>query len=71
MFLTADGEPVRTELTDRMMAITAEQMRAIPEVLSIVYGLGRAPAVQAALRAGLVDSLVTHTALARRLLETT
>ena len=70
VFLTADGEAVRTDLTDRMMALSAEQMRAIPEVLSVVSGLGRAPAVHAALRAGLVDSLVTHTALARRLLET-
>ena len=70
VFLTADGEPVRTDLNDRMMAISAEQMRAIPEVLSVVHGLGRAPAVHAALRAGLVGSLVTHTALARRLLET-
>jgi DNA-binding transcriptional regulator LsrR (DeoR family) len=70
VFLTPDGETVRTDLTDRMIAITAEQMRAIPEVLSVPYGLGRAPAVRAALRAGLVDSLVTHTALARRLLDT-
>ena len=69
VFLTADGEPVSTELTDRMLAINAEQMLAIPEVLSVPYGLGRAPAVHAALRAGLVDSLVTHTSLARRLLE--
>jgi DNA-binding transcriptional regulator LsrR (DeoR family) len=48
-----------------MMATTGEQIRAIPEVLSITYDLGRAPAVRAALRAGLVDSLVTHTSLAR------
>lgn len=69
VFLTAEGEPVSTGLTDRMLAITAEQMRAIPEVLSVPYGVGRAPAVHAALRAGLVDSLVTHSALARKLLE--
>lgn len=69
VFLTAEGEPVSTGLTDRMIAITAEQMRAIPEVLAIPYGAERAPAVLAALRSGLVNGIVTHTALARPLLD--
>ena len=70
VFLTADGEPIRTGLTDRMIAITAEQMRAIPEVLAIPYGVARATAVRAALRSGLVDGVVTHTTLARAVLDT-
>ena len=70
VFLTADGEPVSTGLTDRMIAITAEQMRAIPDVLAIPYGTARVPAVHAALRSGLVDSVVTHSDLARGLLDT-
>jgi DNA-binding transcriptional regulator LsrR (DeoR family) len=69
VFLTADGEPVSTGLTDRMLAITAEQMRAIPDVLAIPYGTARVRAVHAALRSGLVNSVVTHTSLARGLLE--
>ena len=69
VFLTADGEPVSTGLTDRMIAVTAEQMRAIPEVLAIPYGAARAPAVLAALRSGLVNGVVTHTTLARPLLD--
>ena len=70
VFLTADGETIRTGLSDRMIAITAEQMEAIPEVLAIPYGTVRAPAVRAALRSGLVDGVVTHTTLARAVLET-
>lgn len=69
LFLTADGEPVSTGLTDRMIAFTAEQLAAVPEVLALPYGAARAPAVLAALRSGLVNGLVTHTSLARHLLD--
>jgi DNA-binding transcriptional regulator LsrR (DeoR family) len=63
------GEVVRASLTDRTIAITAEQMRAIPEVIGIVYGLPKARAVLASVRAGLVNSLVTHSTLATALIE--
>ena len=69
VFLAADGEAVRTELSERMIGINAEQMRAIPEVIVIPYGEGKGPAVRAALRSGLVGGIVTHTALAHAVLE--
>lgn len=69
VFLDADGDPVRTELTERMIGITAEQQRVIPEVIVIPYGTTKAPAVLAALRSGLVHGVVTHSSLARLLLE--
>jgi DNA-binding transcriptional regulator LsrR (DeoR family) len=69
VFVSADGEPVATELARRMIAISAEEMRAVPEVLVIPYGVGKAPAVRAALRSGLVGGVVTHTTLARAVLE--
>jgi len=69
VFLTDDGTPVRTGLSDRMIGIDAEQMRSIPEVVVIGYGTAKTPAVRAALRSGLVGGLVTHTAVARALLE--
>ena len=68
VFLTADGTTVSTGLTDRMIAVTEEQLRAIPEVIAIPYGDARTPAVRAALRSGIVHGLVTHTSLARALL---
>ena len=39
------------------------------EVVAVPYGMAKAPAVRAALRSRLVDSLVTHTSLARALLD--
>ena len=69
VFLDVAGEPVTTELAERMIGITHEQMRAIPEVIAIPYGVEKAPAVLAALRSGLIGGLVTHTALAQRVLD--
>jgi DNA-binding transcriptional regulator LsrR (DeoR family) len=68
VFVSADGEPIEADLTDRMIAIDADQMRAIPEVFVIGYGMAKVPAVRAALRSGLVGGLVTHTTLAQALL---
>jgi DNA-binding transcriptional regulator LsrR (DeoR family) len=71
VFLSADGEPVPTELADRMIAISAEEMRTIPEVIVIPYGIRKAPAVRAALRSGLVGGIVTHATLAKAVLDGT
>ena len=69
VFLSVDGEPIDTPLTARMIAIDAEQMRAIPEVIAIAYGMGKIAAVRAALRSGLLGGLVTHATLAQALLD--
>ncbi|SNS74134.1 transcriptional regulator [Geodermatophilus pulveris] len=71
VFLTADGEPVRAGLSERLLGIDADQMRAVPEVLAIPYGLPKVPAALAALRSGLVGGLVTHRTFAQALLEAT
>jgi DNA-binding transcriptional regulator LsrR (DeoR family) len=71
VFLSAAGEPVKTNLNKRMIGIDAEQMRAIPEVIVIAFGMAKVPALRAALRSGLVHGVVTHSALARALLEVT
>jgi DNA-binding transcriptional regulator LsrR (DeoR family) len=71
VFLSAEGEPVPTELAERMIAISADEMRMIPEVIVIPYGVRKVPAVRAALRSGLVGGMVTHAALARAILDGT
>jgi DNA-binding transcriptional regulator LsrR (DeoR family) len=63
------GHPVTAPLTERMIGITAAQMRAVPEVIGIVYGVAKARAVLAAVRGGFVDSLVTHSTLATALID--
>jgi DNA-binding transcriptional regulator LsrR (DeoR family) len=68
VLVDADGNPVRSDLTERMIGITAEQMRAVPEVIAIVYGGAKVRAVLAAVRGGMVNSLVTHSTLAEALI---
>jgi DNA-binding transcriptional regulator LsrR (DeoR family) len=64
----AHGQPVHGGLTERMIGISAGEMRAINEVIAIAYGTAKAPAVRAAIRSGLIRGLVTHSTLATALL---
>lgn len=56
-------------IQDRCIAVGAERLRAIPEVIGVAGGPRKYAAVRAALCSGLIDSLVTDLALANRLLE--
>lgn len=68
VLLDTHGAPVPADLTERMIGITAAQMKAVPEVIGIVYGTAKVHAVLAAVRGRLVDSLVTHSTLAQALI---
>jgi DNA-binding transcriptional regulator LsrR (DeoR family) len=67
--LDADGNAVATSITDRLIGIDAEGLLAIPDVIALAYGTAKAQAVRAGLRGGFATSLITHTAMARRLLD--
>lgn len=66
--LDADGNLVTTSLTDRLIGIDAATLRAVDDVIAIVYGAAKAGAVRAAVRGGYINSLVTHSGLARAVL---
>lgn len=65
--LDSRGEDVAA-VADRSVAITTEQLRRIPEVIAVAGGPYKTDAVLAAIRSGIVHSLVTDAALAERLL---
>jgi len=67
--LSESGEPLAPEIQARSVAISAEQVRRIPEVIMVAGGASKANAVMAVLRGGFANSLVTDVQLARRLLE--
>jgi DNA-binding transcriptional regulator LsrR (DeoR family) len=67
--IDAEGRYVKTSLAERLVGIGAEQLRAVPDIIAIVYGSQKADAVYAALRSAFVTSVVTHTALASELLD--
>jgi DNA-binding transcriptional regulator LsrR (DeoR family) len=66
--LDAEGRPVRTALSERLIGIGPDQLRATPEILMTAYGEAKANAVMAAVRGRFVTTLITHAALARELL---
>ncbi len=68
VLLDAGGHATDSPLHDRIIAISAPELRRIPEVIGIAYGLDKVPAALAAIRGRYLDSLVTHTAFAEALL---
>ena len=45
------------------------ELASIPNVLAVAYGIGKSSSVLSVLRGKVVNGLVTHTSLARTLLE--
>jgi DNA-binding transcriptional regulator LsrR (DeoR family) len=68
VLLDGAGAPIDSLFCDRVIGISAAEMRRIPEVIAIAYGPEKAPAVRSAILGGYVNSLVTHVSLAQRLL---
>jgi DNA-binding transcriptional regulator LsrR (DeoR family) len=67
--LDSEGNTLTTALSERIVGIGPEQLRAVSEIIAIAYGTPKAQAVRAAVRGGFVTSLITHASLARELLE--
>jgi DNA-binding transcriptional regulator LsrR (DeoR family) len=63
------GNAVITPLTDRLIGIDAEQLHAVPDVIAVAYGTAKVDPVHAGIRGGFIKSLVTHTSMARGLLQ--
>ncbi len=68
ILLDRNGNPVDTDINRRSIAIRAEQLRRIPEVIAVAGGESKAQAIHAVLRGGLATSLVTDVEAARRIL---
>lgn len=62
-----DGNSV-PDLVSEVIAITAEELRKVPEVIAVAAGTGKTEAIRAVLTGGFVNALVTDAAVARGLL---
>src|SRR6202451_1500664 len=69
VFIGEDGRPVQTPLDQRMIVTPGPMLERIPFVLCVAFGVGKAPAVSAAIRGEMIHGLVTHASLARALLK--
>lgn len=68
--LDAAGRPVDSELDDRVLAVTVDQLRQTPKVVAVAQGATRADAVRAVLATGFVTTLLIDEELAVALSET-
>lgn len=66
--LVAEGGKIINTIDDRTIAIPAEALKKIPEVICVGGGASKARAMRAAIAAGLIHSVVTDASLARELL---
>lgn len=67
VFFDAEGRTVRVPLTRRIIAVSAEQLLAVPTVVASCHQVRRVPALRAALAGGIVDALVVTLDVAEEL----
>jgi DNA-binding transcriptional regulator LsrR (DeoR family) len=68
-FFNSDGEPIAEWIEDRVVGLTRDDLRRIPNVIASVAEPAKASALLGALHSGLVHTLVTSMSTARRVLE--
>lgn len=66
--IDAEGTAIRTELADRVVGVTLDELRRVPEVVAVAGGRAKVAAIDAALRTGVISTLVTDAATAEQLL---
>ncbi|WP_431045788.1 sugar-binding transcriptional regulator [Streptomyces sp. P1-3] len=66
--LDAEGRIVAEELSERIIAISFEELRRVPDVILLADGAQRTTATAAALKTGVFNGIVTDSAVAEYLL---
>jgi len=67
-YFDARGQPVHSDLDDRVVGITLEQLRRIDRVVGVSGGQQKHAVIRGALLGGLIDVLITDQVTAQRLL---
>lgn len=67
-FFDANGNPVRTGLTDRVIAISLDQLRCVERTVGLAGGQRKTTAIRGALRGKWINILITDRFTAERLL---
>jgi DNA-binding transcriptional regulator LsrR (DeoR family) len=65
----AGGNALSTGLAHHVLAITADELHRIPEVIALGYTTPKAEAIDAVLRSGMVSTLITDAATAELILD--
>ena len=70
-FFDKDGQQVRTPLDDRVIGMTLDELSKIDRVIALAGGHSKTLAIHGALKAGVIDILVTNKFTAERLTDDT
>ena len=68
-FMNASGKPINLGIAERIIGLTLEQIASIPRVIGVGGGEAKVQVIRAALRARILDILVTDHATAQALRE--
>ena len=68
-FYDINGDPVKSELDERVIGVQLNTIRSIDHVVAVAAGGEKVKAILGALRGRLIDTLITDTATATKLLE--
>jgi DNA-binding transcriptional regulator LsrR (DeoR family) len=69
VFIGEDRKPIDNPLDSRMIVTPGPVLERIPLGLAVAYGVSKSSAACAAIRGEMIHGLVTHTSLARALLD--
>lgn len=68
-FIDAEGQPVQSELNERIIGIDLDQLHKIPRVVGVAGGANKVEPIRAALRGKLIDVLITDQITAKALIK--
>ena len=68
-FIDINGNECNTSLKDRTLSINLEQFKKIPKKITIASGIQKAYAIIAAIKGGLIDTLIIDSRLGTELLK--
>lgn len=69
-FYDEQGNPINTNLKERVIGISLEELKCIGRVVGVAGGTGKFHAILGAIRGGFINTLITDAQTARRLLDT-
>lgn len=69
-FYDEQGNPINTNLKERVIGISLEELKCIGRVVGVAGGMGKFHAILGAIRGGFINTLITDAQTARRLLDT-
>ena len=69
-FYDEQGNPIQTEMKERVIGISLEELKCIGRVVGVAGGTEKFHAILGAIRGGFINTLITDSQTARRLLET-